>query len=247
MRIFITGSSDGLGSLAAKALVQRGHNVTLHARNAKRAEDAKKACPGADGVLIADLSSTEATKGLAKDLNEQGPWDAIFHNAGVMHVSPSSKGPEGLPILFTTNTLAAYTLSCLVQPLPKHLVFLSSALHNNGDPTLRDIKAANYDDSKMHNTMLAFYFARQPAFKNTVVSSLDPGWVLIGLGRPGGTDDIDAAIENYVELAEGRLQGSGKHWYHSGERSNHEACSDERTQERLVKELEEISGVKVPT
>jgi hypothetical protein len=76
---------------------------------------------------------------------------------------------------------------------------------------------------------------------------LDPGWVLIGLGRPGGTDDIDAAIENYVALAEGRLQGSGKHWYHSEERSNHEACSDERTQEKLVKELEEISGVKVPT
>ncbi|MFI5154051.1 MAG: SDR family NAD(P)-dependent oxidoreductase, partial [Chitinophagales bacterium] len=35
-RIFITGSADGLGQLAAKELVKLGHKVVLHARNADR-------------------------------------------------------------------------------------------------------------------------------------------------------------------------------------------------------------------
>ena len=33
-RVFITGSSDGLGSLVAQALVKKKHQVVLHARNA---------------------------------------------------------------------------------------------------------------------------------------------------------------------------------------------------------------------
>ncbi len=35
-RILITGSADGLGQLAAKALIEQGHEVVLHARNAER-------------------------------------------------------------------------------------------------------------------------------------------------------------------------------------------------------------------
>ena len=41
-RIFITGSADGLGQLGAKSLIQHGHKVILHARNAERARDALK-------------------------------------------------------------------------------------------------------------------------------------------------------------------------------------------------------------
>lgn len=36
-RIFITGSADGLGLLAAGTLIGQGHRVVLHARNEKRA------------------------------------------------------------------------------------------------------------------------------------------------------------------------------------------------------------------
>jgi NAD(P)-dependent dehydrogenase (short-subunit alcohol dehydrogenase family) len=32
-RVLITSSSDGLGSMAARLLVEDGHAVTLHARN----------------------------------------------------------------------------------------------------------------------------------------------------------------------------------------------------------------------
>ena len=35
-RVLITGSSDGLGLMAAEQLTQAGHAVTLHARNDQR-------------------------------------------------------------------------------------------------------------------------------------------------------------------------------------------------------------------
>jgi len=45
-RIFITGSSDGLGSLSAKLLVAQGHEVVLHARNAERGMQALEKVAG---------------------------------------------------------------------------------------------------------------------------------------------------------------------------------------------------------
>ncbi|WP_128602764.1 SDR family NAD(P)-dependent oxidoreductase, partial [Pantoea wallisii] len=42
-RIFITGSSTGLGLMAAELLVEQGHSVVLHARNAARAAAAQRA------------------------------------------------------------------------------------------------------------------------------------------------------------------------------------------------------------
>lgn len=37
-RIFISGSSTGVGLMAGKLLVENGHQVVLHARNGGRAE-----------------------------------------------------------------------------------------------------------------------------------------------------------------------------------------------------------------
>lgn len=245
-RIFITGSSDGLGARAAKALIQRGHKVTLHARNAQRARDAQQACPGAESVLIADLSSTAETRKLADDLNASGAFDTIIHNAGVMHGVAGTKGPEGIPTLFAVNTLAAYTLTCLVAPAPRNLVFLSSQLHHGGEPRLGDLMASGYSDSKLQNTMMAFAFARK--WPQVTVSSLDPGWVQTKMGGRGATDDIEKAVETYVMLAEGgeKTQGqSGKHWYQCRPRSFKQIAADESTQDQLLQELEKISGVSI--
>jgi NAD(P)-dependent dehydrogenase (short-subunit alcohol dehydrogenase family) len=46
-RVFITGSSDGLGQMAAQLLVEQGHGVVLHARSERRGQEALAAVPGA--------------------------------------------------------------------------------------------------------------------------------------------------------------------------------------------------------
>ena len=63
-RIFISGSSTGLGLMAADLLVSQGHHVVLHARNASRAENARRALPKSEAVVTGDLDL------LAIDTNE---------------------------------------------------------------------------------------------------------------------------------------------------------------------------------
>jgi NADP-dependent 3-hydroxy acid dehydrogenase YdfG len=86
-RIFITGSADGLGQLAAKELINQGHELVLHARNTMRGKEALNALPAAKEVVTADLSNIEETKTLASAVNALGPFDAVIHNAGVYQAS----------------------------------------------------------------------------------------------------------------------------------------------------------------
>ncbi|KAH9893871.1 NAD(P)-binding protein [Xylariomycetidae sp. FL2044] len=257
-RIFITGSADGLGLRSAQALAKRGHEVYLHARSARRAEDARAACPDARDVLVADLSSTEETRRLAGELSRRGPWDAIVHNAGLMRGVAGLRGKEGLPALFAVNTLAPYLLTCLVDPPPRRYVFVSSGMHRGGDASLRDLPGASYSDSKLHDVMLAFWFGKRLAARGgggggdtttTTCNALDPGWVPTKMGGSGAPDDIGKAVDTYVMPAEGSgaAEGvSGKYWYQCRESTPSGAASDEGKQRLLVESLEKISGVKAP-
>ena len=62
-RVFVTGSSDGLGLLAAQRLAETGHAVVLHARNPSRAKDARRRVPACEGVVVGDLASLDETRG----------------------------------------------------------------------------------------------------------------------------------------------------------------------------------------
>ena len=79
-RIFITGSADGLGQLAASALIKEGHNVVLHARNTERGRDAIKKNPEADSVLIGDLSNINETKPCGAGCDGDRKNDLIIRN-----------------------------------------------------------------------------------------------------------------------------------------------------------------------
>ena len=71
-RVFITGSADGLGQLAAKALIAQGHQVVLHARNDTRGQQAMDQVRGAEGVVTADLAMIDDTKELASKVERSG-------------------------------------------------------------------------------------------------------------------------------------------------------------------------------
>ena len=132
-RIFITGSADGLGQMAARLLADAGHQVVLHARSVARAEQALQAVPQAQTALAGDLSSIAATIALAEQVNRLGRFDAVIHNAAVGYQEPRRIATvDGLPHVFAVNTLAPYVLTALIEK-PKRLVYLSSGLHRSGD------------------------------------------------------------------------------------------------------------------
>jgi NAD(P)-dependent dehydrogenase (short-subunit alcohol dehydrogenase family) len=50
-RVFITGSSDGLGLMTARLLIEEGHSVIAHARGEQRADQTRTALPGAERLV----------------------------------------------------------------------------------------------------------------------------------------------------------------------------------------------------
>jgi NAD(P)-dependent dehydrogenase (short-subunit alcohol dehydrogenase family) len=241
-RIFITGSADGLGLLAAKAMVSHGHQVVLHARNEKRAKEALDKEPGAETVVIGDLGSIEETIQLASKVNALGIFDAIIHNAAVYY----SSGEE----IFAINTLAPYILTCLIQK-PKRLIYLSSDMHAGGKSKLESLKSdldrITYSDSKLHVLMLCKAVARK--WPNVYVNALNPGWVPTKMGGPGAPDSFESGYQTQVWLAtsnDEKAKVSGRFFYHQREVRYNPEADDVLLQEIFLSLCREITGVSFP-
>lgn len=251
VRVFITGSSDGIGQAAAKLLANQGHQVVLHARNADRASSTKDAIPNAHAVLVGDLSSIAETKRLADAANAAGPYDTIIHNAGIGFGSTSSRKmtEDNISAVFAVNTLAPYILTCLMDKPKSRLMYMSSDSHYGGDETLRNItQSHSYGDSKLHDTMLSKAFARR--WKGIQVLSMHPGWVrtkMGGSGAPGGLDMPANALASWA-AGEGPLSevDSGAFVTTRGQESEHSGAKNEAKQDELLKICEEVSGCSVP-
>ena len=253
-RVLITGSSDGLGLMAAQRLLAAGLEVVLHARNQGRAGDARAAAPKAHGVAIGDLSSIDETRGLADQANRLGPFDAVIHNAGVGDRERRIETVDGLEHIFAINTLAAYLLTALIKQ-PKRLIYLSSGMHYGGRPDLSDLQwkrrrwngSQAYSDSKLFDVMLAVAMARRwPAVKSNAV---DPGWVATKMGGRGAPDDLGRGSETQAWLAvsdEPGATASGGYFYHKTRQETNPGARDVTNQEGLLAACEELSGTAMP-
>jgi len=255
-RIFITGSADGLGQMAARLLVQQGHTVVLHARNPYRARQAMEAVPGAQTVLHADLSSISQTIQLAKEVNQIGQFDAVIHNAAVGYrESRRIATVDGLPQVFAVNSLAPYILTCLIQR-PARLIYLSSGLHRQADGGLDDLEWKKtrwdgfkaYSDSKLHDVILTFAVARK--WKDVYANALEPGWVATKMGGPSAPDSLEDAPKTQVWLAVSNDPGAlvtGKYFYHLRRSPFNPLAKDEQVQENFLRQCEKLSGITFPS
>ena len=254
-RVFITGSSDGLGRMAARLLIEQGSAVVLHARNEQRARDARSGVPGAEAVVTGDLASIAQTRRVAEQVNALGPFDAVIHNAGVGYRERRRiETEDGLSHVFAVNTLAPYVLTALIRR-PKRLVYVSSELHRRGDATLSDLTWQHrpwrgnqaYSDTKLHDVLLAFAAARR--WPGTFANALEPGWVATKMGGPRATGDLDAAHRTQAWLAasnEAEAMVGGEYFYHKQLRKPHGATRTPALQERLLAECGRLSGIEWP-
>lgn len=241
-RIFITGSADGLGQLAAQQLVSEGHQVVLHARNKARGQEARNHVPGAEAVLTADLSSIEQTKQLADDVNRLGEFDAVIHNAGVYRASGE--------VIVAVNTLAPYILTSLIHP-PRRLVYLSSAMHTGGQARLKqlgtDSSRISYSDSKLQVLLLTMAVAR--LWPNVYSNAVNPGWVPTKMGGAGAPDSLEKGYTTQTWLAsseEVEARVSGGYFFHKQQKYFVPEASEVRTQDEFLTICEQISGVRFP-
>ena len=252
-RIFITGSSDGLGLMAAQLLVDQGHSVVLHARNIQRAEATHRKLPGAEAIVTGDLASLQQMCSVADEVNTLGTFDSIIHNAAVGYREPQRMETEnGFAHVFAINSLAPYVLTALIHP-PRRHIYISSELHKQGDPSLSDLHwnkrpwegQQAYSDSKLHNVLLAFAIARR--LPGVRCNAMTPGWVQTKMGGPSANDDLDQAHRTQAWLAtsdDPSSQVSGRYFYHFKAEEPLAAALDERLQDRFVAACEQLTGLR---
>ncbi len=211
--ILITGSTDGLGKLAALNLAKAGHHVYLHGRDADKLDsvimEVKAVATGAavdhiDG-FVADFSDLHAVRQMATEVNDKlAKLDVLINNAGIYTTaSPTTK--DGLDVRFVVNYLAPYVLTNALLPLLKksnqaRIVNLSSAAQASisypafaGSERLDDKDA--YAQSKLALTMWSMDLADAVAGNNINVIAVNPGSLL-------NTKMVDEAYGKYWSSAD---------------------------------------------
>lgn len=240
-RIFITGSTDGLGRATAQSLVDNGHDVLVHARSVDRLAAVQDLLDrGAIGV-VGDLSDIEQTRDVADQVNRGGPADAVIHNAGVLNGSH----------IFQVNIVAPYLLTALIHR-PRRLIYLSSGMHRGGRTAFTGIGSSgqahsvSYSDSKLYVTVLAAAVAR--LWPDVLSNAVDPGWVPTRMGGPGAPDDLRLGHLTQEWLAtsdDPEALTSGGYWHHQRRVKAHPAVYDHGFQSELVNHLAGITGERL--
>lgn len=189
--ILITGSTDGIGKLAAIRLAKDGHQVYLHGRSKEKlkaviAEVQRES--GNENIkgFVADLSDLTAVAKLATEIKaEMESLDVLINNAGV-YKSSVATNDQGLDLRFGVNYLAPVLLTESLLPLLKvgdspRVVNLSSAAQ--APVSLQALAGAaslghseSYAQSKLALTMWSFDLASQE--KEVNIIAVNPGSLL---------------------------------------------------------------------
>ncbi len=215
--------------------------MVLHARNEKRANDAKRKVPAAQNVLIGDLANADEIRRLATHVNASERFDVVIHNAGVYRTSTQE--------ILAVNTLAPYMLTCLIQR-PKRLIYLSSGMHKHGEPSLEKIvegEGISYSDSKLHMVILAKAIARK--WPEVYANAVDPGWVPTKMDGAEAPDDLEKGFETQLWLAVSnnkKAKVSGRYFYHKKEESYHPKADDIAIQETFLERCGKATDVSFP-
>jgi len=189
--ILITGSTDGIGKLAAIKLAKEGHTIYVHGRNTEKLNKLVteiKAQSENENIkgFIADFSDLAAVQSMAQQVNQEvAKIDVLINNAGVFK-SPIHQTKAGFDIRLVVNYFAPYVLTKALLPLLKkgtaaRLINVSSAAQASvslealaGKRPLGAQEA--YAQSKLALTMWSFYMAK--THPDLAVIAVNPGSLL---------------------------------------------------------------------
>jgi len=259
--ILITGSTDGIGKLAAIKLAKEGHEIYLHGRNSEKLSKViaeVKSLSGNDGVkgLEADFSDLDAVNKMGEQVNsELSKLDVLINNAGVFK-SSLEQTKEGWDIRFVVNYFAPYLLTIALIPLLKkgkdaRVINLSSAAQApvsiqalGGDEQISTQEA--YAQSKLALTMWSFYLAETEP--ELTVIAVNPGSLLNtkmvkeGFGFHRSSADKGADILYDLAILEKYENVSGKYFDNDiGTFGTvHHAGNDKESIKALIKKTDEL-------
>jgi NAD(P)-dependent dehydrogenase (short-subunit alcohol dehydrogenase family) len=192
----VTGSSSGLGLVAARELAAHGADVTLAVRDEAKGERAAaeiRAAHPAAQVSVAHLDLTDLaniatfTKTFTKSHKR---LDILVNNAGIMGLPTRELTKDGFEAQFGTNHLGHFALTGNLMPLIKktkgaRIVTVSSNLHKNRRMNFDDLNAAKsykgwgaYGQSKLANLLFTSELQRRLEAEtvDAIAVAAHPGW-----------------------------------------------------------------------
>ena len=132
-RILVTGSADGLGRLAADALLNQGHDVVVHARNSGRAETLRPLVDRGARLVVGDLAERDDVRELAdgQAIDLAGMSFLIDHTPGHTEGSVTFRTPypdhaEVSDVMFSGDLLFAGSIGRTDLPGGDHATMLQS-------------------------------------------------------------------------------------------------------------------------
>lgn len=254
--ILITGSTDGIGLLTARRLVEEGHTVLLHGRSEEKLAEAQRAVEHQARMFKADLSDLGRVRDLAVQvLAEFEKIDVLINNAGVFKTSsPFTK--NGQDVRFVVNTIAPYVLTkALLPAIPKdgRVLNLSSAAQApvdiaalKGGRRLEDLEA--YAQSKLAITAWTYDMAQSHP-DGPVFVAINPGSLLAtkmvreGFGLAGNDLNIGADILCRAALEDSLATATGRYFDNDAGQFApiHPSATDPAFLKQIMDALDELS------
>lgn len=206
----ITGANSGIGKATALGLAKLGATVVIVCRDKAKGEAAQaeikaQNSSGSVDLLLADLSSQESIRQLAKTVNERYPHlYVLINNAGI---SPSTRilTVDGIESTFAVNHLGPFLLTHLLleklkASAPARIVNVASSAEGalnfddlQGEKSFNSMQA--YSQSKRANILFTYELARRLAGTGVTANCLHPGVVSTNLVR-----DFPLAFRAFVRL-----------------------------------------------
>jgi NAD(P)-dependent dehydrogenase (short-subunit alcohol dehydrogenase family) len=262
----ITGSTDGVGRLVAKALGARGMRVLVHGRDRERGERVVaeiKAAGGSAEFLAADLAALAEVRRFASAVERAtGRIDILINNAGIG--SGGAQGvrqtsADGYELRFAVNYLAGFLLTELLLPLikqsaPARIVNVSSLGQQAIDFTdvmlTRGYSGARaYCQSKLAQILFTIDLARELEGSSVTANALHPATYMdTTMVRQSGVTPISRAEEGaeaILKLAlSPELEGRSGLFFNGQREARADAQAyDAKARERLKAESRKLVGL----
>lgn len=202
-RIVITGATNGIGKEIARALIRRGADLTLVARNESKAAataaelQQEPGATSAPDIVVGDLADLASVRRAGEEIRNRYPSiDVLINNAGI-HALFSRTTVDGFESMAATNHLGPFLLTNLlldqlIAAAPSRIVITASEAHRNGGRPDLDHFAEprnfgpvgsfrSYGRSKLLNILFTQELARRLDGTGVTVNCFCPGANATGL------------------------------------------------------------------
>jgi NAD(P)-dependent dehydrogenase (short-subunit alcohol dehydrogenase family) len=212
-RVLVTGANRGLGLASARALLSRGAEVVLTARDEDRAVATAELLTrevGGDAAsritpMTLELGELASVRALAARLAVGSPLDVVVHNAGAMFPTRELT-VDGLETTYQVHVVAPFLLTALLLPMLTTRTDARVVTVSSGGMYTEQLVVRRLDSSRSYRPSVAYARAKRAQVElgrewhrrigsrtGTAFHVMHPGWAR--------TPGLESSLPGFARLA----------------------------------------------